>query len=248
MASSTSTNTGPYTLGPAEVSDAHAIATLFSRSWTSPFTRLQFGYVDSPALAASMAPQIASQIDSSTTTLYTVMRSGSHEIGAVAQWTVPSLASESPENETADEKREREKRRDEQYLSELPAGANKLLVYEFMLSLRMLRHETLQSRPHFLLENIATDPAHRGQGLATRLIEWVFPHADSLEDGRGVVVYLDIESNNPAMKLYKRLGFEEKGTAVVEGLERFGGLGDHVHVAFTREPKKPDLREESRPS
>ncbi|PVI04154.1 acyl-CoA N-acyltransferase [Periconia macrospinosa] len=244
MASSTNTNTIPFTLAPAEVSDAHAIATLLSRSWTSQFSRLQFGDVDPPTLAANMAPQIASQIDHSTNTLYTVMRSEAHGIGAVAQWTVPSLAGESLENETADEKREREKRKDEQYFNELPDGCNKPLVYEFMISLRKVRDETLQSRPHFLLENIATDPAHRGQGLATRLIEWVFPHADSLQDGRGVVVYLDTANDNPALKLYKRLGFEEKGKAVVEGLERFGGTGDHIHVALTREPKKSDIRSE----
>lgn len=212
-----------FKLFPAEASDSHAIATLFVQSWVSPFARLQFGDIDPRALADSMATQIAAQIEDPTDKLFIVMRSASEEVVAVAQWTVPNFQ----ESDTADDGG----------LGNLPSGSNKALVNEFMVSLRNLRHDTLQSRPHFLLENIATSPAFRGRGFASRLIEWVFPHADKMDEGRGVVVYLDTASDNPAMKLYKRLGFAERGQAVVKDLERFGGEGDHVHVAFTREPK-----------
>ncbi|CAI6317904.1 unnamed protein product [Periconia digitata] len=228
----------PFALVPAEVSDALAIAKIFAVSWTSPFTRLQFGEVNPDTLATTMASQIASLIENSPNTLFMVMRSASQEIAAVAHWTLPTTVGESRENESAEEKRERELCKDEVYLQELPDGCNKALVYEFMLSLRILRNETLLSRPYFLLDNIATDPAHRGKGLASRLIEWVFPHADKMQNGKGVVVYLETSSESPAEKLYKRLGFEEKGKAVINNLERFGGEGEHVHVAFTREPRK----------
>jgi ribosomal protein S18 acetylase RimI-like enzyme len=69
--------------------------------------------------------------------------------------------------------------------------------------------------------------------LASHLIEWVFSHADE----KGLVVYLDTASDNPAMRLYKRLGFEERGSRTIEDLSKYGGEGSETHVALTRHPK-----------
>ncbi|WP_394727263.1 GNAT family N-acetyltransferase [Altererythrobacter sp. GH1-8] len=51
---------------------------------------------------------------------------------------------------------------------------------------------------------IAVDPAHRGRGIATGLIEALFRNAAT----RGVTrVFLEMRSNNPAETLYRRSGF-----------------------------------------
>lgn len=84
-----------------------------------------------------------------------------------------------------------------------------------------------------MLENLATHPEHRGRGLASRLVASVFPDADE----KGVVIYLDTASDNPAMRLYQRLGFQEVGRRTIEDLSRYGGEGSETHVAFLRYPE-----------
>ncbi len=53
---------------------------------------------------------------------------------------------------------------------------------------------------------VATDPRHRGQGLAARLILDVAHHIRERGDG----VYLHTTATNPARALYARLGFAER--------------------------------------
>lgn len=55
------------------------------------------------------------------------------------------------------------------------------------------------------LIDIALLPEHRGRGLGGRLME------DVLAEGRetGLPVRIHVERNNPALRLYHRLGFEE---------------------------------------
>ncbi len=57
--------------------------------------------------------------------------------------------------------------------------------------------------PENLLLFVAVDPATRGQGLGRRIIE----HAVERCDG---AVKLHVEHDNPAKRLYERLGFESK--------------------------------------
>ncbi len=45
-------------------------------------------------------------------------------------------------------------------------------------------------------------PEARGRGVATRLIERLFERTE------GLPVQLEVEANNPAVRLYKKLGFE----------------------------------------
>ncbi|KAF1952570.1 hypothetical protein CC80DRAFT_527831 [Byssothecium circinans] len=222
------TPNSPYTLHLATPPSAPAIAAVLAQSWTSPFTHLQFGRIDALSLAAAMTPRIESKLETSTTSR-TVSK-----IVAVAQWTLPAREPARDDQETPEEREERQRLEDEMYRNSLPEGSNKDLVMEFTLGLRELRAETLKGRPHYLLENIATLPGFRGKGLASRLLEWAFPLADE----EGVLVYLDTAEDNPAMRLYKRLGFEERGRHSIENLERFWGKGVHTHVALVREPKR----------
>lgn len=232
-----------FSISDACPAEAGAIAYLFTLSWTSPFSRLQFGQTDPAQLAASMAPRIAEQI-TKTTSRYIVARSqGSEEVAAVAQWTVPvetdldTLNEESEED--SDERRQFE---DEAYRSSLPESSNKDLVMAFTLGLRQMRGKILQGRKHFLLENLATHPDYRGMGLASRLIDW----ASTLADEQQVLMYLDTASDNPAARLYERLGFEEQGRSTIEDLgkyaplqtiERLGCDTKHTHIAFLRFPR-----------
>jgi ribosomal protein S18 acetylase RimI-like enzyme len=56
------------------------------------------------------------------------------------------------------------------------------------------------------LIDIALLPASRGQGLGSKLMKDVL--AAAAADG-GKLVRIHVEENNPAMRLYKRLGFEK---------------------------------------
>ncbi|KAF2642855.1 acyl-CoA N-acyltransferase [Massarina eburnea CBS 473.64] len=221
-----------YTLSPATPEDAEAIASLFAQSWTSPFSQLQFGEIDPISLATAMAPRIKSKLENPTNSCTMVMHSPATKggkVAAVAQWTLP-LNVTHDSNETSEEKAELQHFEDEMYRNSLPEKSNKDLIMEFTKGLRELRAEIIQARPHYLLENIATHPDHRGQGLASKLLEWVFPFADE----KHVLVYLDTADDNPAMRIYKKVGFEESGSSDIEKLERFGGEGIHRHVAFVR--------------
>jgi GNAT superfamily N-acetyltransferase len=253
------TKTYKYTLHPAIPSNAPQISSLFAQSWTSPFTRLQFGTLDTATLATSLAGPIESTISkyksTNCRTRYIVMQAtkqgatgeeeGESEVVAVAQWSLSRPQGSNPGPGDASRHQEEERERDKEdemddddaFLLSLPAQANRPLVLEFRRALRALCKRITHQKPFFLLENIATHPAYRGQGLASQLIEWVFPLADGYRypGGEGALVYLETARDNPAMRIYERLGFVEKGECKIENLERFGGVGTHVHVGFVRE-------------
>ncbi|KAF2690327.1 hypothetical protein K458DRAFT_289642, partial [Lentithecium fluviatile CBS 122367] len=225
--------------------DSPAIASLFAQSWTSPFTRLQFGHVDAATLAEAMAPHIKEQMGKSHTR-FVAMWNG-EEGAAVTQWMIPQdheeetgredeSAREEEEEEGKEEQEQREEREkfeDEAYRNKLPECCNKDLVMEFTHGLRRLRATILGGRKHYLLENIATHPLHRSKGLASKLVKWAFPQADA----QNVPIYLDTASDNPAKGLYEKLGFQEQGRSTIKDLERFGGEGGHTHVGLVRYPK-----------
>ena len=232
-----------FEISEAYPSDADAIASLFALSWLSPFTRLQFGQVDPAHLATSMAPRIAEQIVKVNSRFMVARDKKTRSVAAVAQWTVPT--GQKPDSEVEEAKEDSEERQqfeDEAYRRSLPDSSNKDLIMAFTLGLRQLRVDTLQGRQHFLLENLATHPDHRGLGLARRLVEW----ASSLADEQQVLVYLDTASDNPAARLYRKLGFEEQGRNTIEDLSKYASIDsindlgcgtEHTHVAFLRFPR-----------
>jgi ribosomal protein S18 acetylase RimI-like enzyme len=234
-----------YTVSEARASDAGAIASLLAQSWTSPFSQLQFRLIDPQALAAAMTPRIAQQIANTDMLFIVARKSDTEEVASVAQWTVPTEASQMIIEGTPEEIEERQKFEDEVYYNSLPDSSNKGLIMEFTIGLRNLRERVLQGRRHFLLENLATHPEHRGKGLAGRLIESILQQAGE----QNVLAYLDTASDNKAMSLYKKLGFEEMGRHTIEELRRFvgkeeleriGAENEHTHVAFVRYPSSRD--------
>ncbi|KAF2438281.1 acyl-CoA N-acyltransferase [Karstenula rhodostoma CBS 690.94] len=225
-----------YTLSPAAPEDSEAIASLFALSWQSPFTQLQLGDMSTDALSSTMAPRIVESM-SKPGSEYVVMRAEDGTVSAVAHWSAPSTVTSDQDEESAEDKADRQEIWIQEYRKKLPEDSNKDLIVDFTVGLRELREQVLQGRQHFLLENIATHPAHRRRRLASKLIEWVFPRADEQD----VLVYLDTASDNEAMRVYKRLGFEEKGSRVIEDLSKYGGEGSHMHVALVRMPGKDSM-------
>ncbi|PSN61014.1 acyl-CoA N-acyltransferase [Corynespora cassiicola Philippines] len=224
-----------YTLCDAEPSDSGDIAHLFALSWTSGFTQLQFGNIDPPILAAEMTPRIAEHMEKPQIR-YLVMRNPkTQKAVAVAQWRLPSTDEEDEAEQSTAEKEERQNFEDEAYRNKLPEKSNKDLIMEFTLGLRRLRDRTIKGQKHWhqVLENIATHPEHRGHGLASTLIRWVFP----LADDQGALVYLDTATDNEAMRLYKKLGFEIQDTETIQDLSLYGGDGSHSHAALIRYPQ-----------
>jgi len=231
-----------FQISEAIPADAAAIASLFALSWISPFTRLQFGQIDPQEFAASMVPLIAKQIAEVRSKFIVARHVETSNVAAVAQWTMPVEADMGGlDEESKEDREERQQFEDEAYRRSLPETSNKDLVVAFTLGLRHLREDTLQGRKHFLLENLATHPEYRGKGLASRLIEW----ASLLADEQQVLVYLDTASNNPAAGLYKKLGFEEQGRNTIEDLTKYASIESmdklgcdtqHTHVAFLRFP------------
>jgi ribosomal protein S18 acetylase RimI-like enzyme len=228
-----------WPISEAVEADSAGIASLFALSWTSAFSRLQFGHVDPITLITAITPRISQQIKTQNVSFIVIREPNIQKVVAVAQWTLPmqELATE----ETQDDQDERQFLGDELYRKNLPEHSNKELIMQFTIGLRALRNRLLQGRKHYLLDNLATHPDYRGQGLASRLVEWVFPHADA-ED---VLVYLETASDNPAAGMYRRLGFEERGHYTIqdlgefvarEELERCGGGTVHTHAAFVRDP------------
>lgn len=231
--------TDQFQISDAVAVDAEAIASLFALSWVSPFSQLLFGQVDQTQLAASMVPRIAEQIEKASSKFVVARHLETGNVAAVAQWTMPADTSLSVESK--EEHQERQEFEDEAYRRSLPENSNKSLVMTFTSGLRSLREATLQGRKHFLLENLATHPGYRGKGLASQLVEW----ASLLADEQQVLVYLDTASDNPAARLYKKLGFEERGRntirdltlyAPAEQMEKLGCDNQHTHVAFLRFP------------
>jgi ribosomal protein S18 acetylase RimI-like enzyme len=232
-----------FDISEAQPADAVAIASLFAHSWTSPFTRLQFGQVDPVQLATSMVPRIAEQMVKMNSKFIVARHVERQEIAAVAHWTMPDDTDVDAVVEEADQDTvERQQFEDEVFRRSLPDRSNKALVMEFTIGLRQLREQTLQGRRHILLENLATHLQYRGMGLASRLVGW----ASVLADDSQLLVYLDTASDNPAARLYERLGFEEQGRHTIEDLRKFAAAEDienlgcdikHTHVAFLRFPK-----------
>ncbi len=65
-----------------------------------------------------------------------------------------------------------------------------------------------RAESHHIID-IAILPEHRGKGIGSRLLEDVIAEAHSL----GKLVAIHVEKHNPALRLYQRLGFIERGSS-----------------------------------
>ena len=67
---------------------------------------------------------------------------------------------------------------------------------------------TSQRHDHLFIDDIEIDPDHQGRGIGTRLLQRVLADAES----SGTSVRLQVLRNNPAKRLYERLGFRVDGS------------------------------------
>jgi ribosomal protein S18 acetylase RimI-like enzyme len=232
-----------WPVSQAVEADAPGMASLFVSAWVSPFSRLQLGDIDHNESATAMATRIAKVLKEKQDATYTVIRNpNTKEVVAVAGWTLPTDES-AEDRESPEEQEERHALETELYIKSMPKPSNKDLIFEFMTGLRRLRNQILQGEKYYYLNNLATRSDYRGQGLASRLIEDMLCRADADK----TLMYLETSSDNPAVRMYKRLGFEEQGKWVVkdlskfaskEELERCDGITEHTHIAFFRRPKE----------
>jgi GNAT superfamily N-acetyltransferase len=78
---------------------------------------------------------------------------------------------------------------------------------------RVIGNVTLmQSRKHpkhWQIANVAVHPNHRKQGIATQLMQ---VGLENIRRRGGTLVSLQVRQSNPAISLYKKLGFDEYGT------------------------------------
>ncbi|KAJ4288656.1 hypothetical protein N0V90_011893 [Kalmusia sp. IMI 367209] len=215
----------PYDLSEATADDAPSIAALYSLSWKSDFARLQFGDLDPTALATSLTPGLAETITKDDVQVIVARDPSTREVVAVAQWKLPADASaESPEA-----REERQRFEDEIHRNKLPDTSNKDLIMDFHIGLRTLRERLTEGQKYF-----STHPELRGKGIGSRLIAWPFAQADEQQ----ALVYLETAADNPAKRLYQKLGFEEKDSFTILDLSRYGGEGSHTHIALIRYPRR----------
>ncbi|KAF2116400.1 acyl-CoA N-acyltransferase [Lophiotrema nucula] len=223
-------------LSAATEKDAAAIAALFVQSWASSrlisFTQLQYGTLDHISLATEMNSRLEKLMKTENVRFVTIRDPSTNEVVAVAQWTLPSQDTNESEQETQEEKDERQRFEDEIRRNGLPESSNKDLIMDFSTGLRELCERVVEGRKYFRLENIVTHPDHRGRGLATKLIKWPFTEADT----QNALIYLETASDNPAKRLYEKLGFEEKGYFAIPDLSKYGGEGSQTHLALIRYP------------
>lgn len=85
------------------------------------------------------------------------------------------------------------------------ADARFLVLERFGAPIGRLYLQTRERERDVRLVDIALMPSARGQGVGQRILEDLLEAAGA----RGLAVSIHVEVNNPAMSLYRRLGFRE---------------------------------------
>lgn len=114
-------------------------------------------------------------------------------------------------------------------------GQNGPLLLDWWEKLDVLQ-AAFGTEPLYYLNALRTVPAHRGQGLASKLIQRVLDEADS----KGIETGLYTDGDGKAKFLYERLGYVEAGRFDIN-LTDFGGNGRHLELAMVRESRGQSL-------
>ncbi|MGE0059970.1 MAG: GNAT family N-acetyltransferase [Dehalococcoidia bacterium] len=88
-----------------------------------------------------------------------------------------------------------------------------------------IRHNATAESMHLFALEVAT--ARRGEGIGGAIVEWVIEEARRRDCTR---VYLEVRTDNPARRLYHRLGFRRVGSAFVNTWWRFNDNGTRDRV------------------
>ncbi|KAL1625514.1 hypothetical protein SLS56_007336 [Neofusicoccum ribis] len=101
---------------------------------------------------------------------------------------------------------------------------------DFFAYLNRVRR-ALGKTPHYFLGLLVTHPKHHRRGAGAMLIRWGTEQADRA----GLISFL--EATETGRPLYKRHGFEEQETFVIE-LSKYGGTGVEKNTTMIRQPVK----------
>ncbi len=80
---------------------------------------------------------------------------------------------------------------------------------------------TFRSRPLVNIHDLVVHREYQGQGIGCQLLQSVIQQA---KDDRYCAVTLEVLADNPAARLYQRMGFEGIGPSVAGGIMYFGKL------------------------
>ncbi|KAI0133499.1 hypothetical protein BJ170DRAFT_164656 [Xylariales sp. AK1849] len=217
----------PYTIETALYSDAEAIASAFTADELPYFRRLQNGTVDPGDRKAGAVEMWTKMIANPAYVCLVAREAESGLVVSYAQWVKPK---DEDEKTVARSQEEKAKIREQRSASSKP-GMNTPLLLEFYEKIDDLEQDGFRGRRRWYLNSLGTLAAHRGKGLASRLVR--YPFADADRDGVAVALFTD--GQGKAKGLYEKLGFIETSRFEIE-LESFGGEGKHVEVAMVREP------------
>ncbi|KAH7025061.1 acyl-CoA N-acyltransferase [Microdochium trichocladiopsis] len=214
-----------YTIELAAADDAEGIARVMLNTTESEFSRLQRGTMGDEDSQARMATRLQSVIASPEQHVVVARVQETGEIASAAVWAIK----EEEAVPSADERA----RKIEERRQAFDPRMNVEYIVELMQKLGDLEHSLVQGRKHWLLDNLATLPEHRRQGLAGKLVEWPLEMADR----EGILCFLTTADGGGGESLYKKYGFERVGAAEFD-LAKYGGSGPHTHIAMLREAKR----------
>ena len=119
------------------------------------------------------------------------------------------------------------------FAPEWPPNANFALCKHIFTPMNEIRAEFMKDKKYVLVGILVVMPEYQRRGIGTRLLDWALKQADE----NGYPCYID--SSPQGLGLYKKLGWEEVGSAEIDegdwGGER--GVVDKV-VYLIRPPKK----------
>jgi len=88
-----------------------------------------------------------------------------------------------------------------------------------------MRHNPQSESMHLFALEVAVD--RRGRGIGAAVVEWVIEEAKRRGCSR---VYLEVRTDNPARRLYHRLGFRRVGDAFMNAWWRFNDDGTRDRI------------------
>jgi len=134
------------------------------------------------------------------------------------------------------------KQSDDADAGEFPPGGNKALHAHLVSRVNAAMDAVFEGLPCFVLQQISTlTPAYVRRGIASTLMRWIEPFADS--DSSPFRMPVVLAASPLGYPLYRKCGYEEvrgKHGVVRIDMGEWGGRGEHKHVLMVRWPQCPE--------
>ncbi|KXJ86550.1 acyl-CoA N-acyltransferase [Microdochium bolleyi] len=218
-----------YTIDLATPADAEAVAAVMLSTTEREFSRLQRGTIDPGHNLSRLTSRYRSMLLDDPTQHVIVARAGDETgtVAAAAQWVLKEAEVVPTSEERAALREERKKA--------LDPRLNVAYIMDILQKLGDMEYDVVQGNKHWELENLATLPEHRRQGLAGKLVEWPLAKADA----DGIPCFLTTDEGGDGERLYAKYGFDRVADVVFD-LTKFGGSGQQRHIGMLRKPRSSD--------